>query len=296
MKLEPKFTHGISKWASNGLPLWCFIENQKATRAHNHNFVEIVFVIDGTGKHITPFNQVQVERGTICIIPSFGSHHYSDTENLKLINLMLVPEQLPLPLQDLYGHPDFKRIFLSDLKYYECLNEYPQIQLKEEPFQEMVGFLMQMINAEQMTTPSKNCCLIGFMLVIFSRLCDYFSNFRPEKQLAGNVNAVIKYINENYMKDITLGKLVKIAAVSTNTLLNQFSSLTGTSPMKYLNQRRLANASKLLMNTEMSVNEIAEYSGFADPAYFSRIFHRNMGVSPKAYRRMARTQEFHQRD
>jgi AraC-like DNA-binding protein/quercetin dioxygenase-like cupin family protein len=286
--LSSNIVHSLNAWTSKSFPVWCFIEKQKSARPHSHNYTEIVFIIEGTGKHLTPYGEVEIAPGNIYIIPAFGMHGYTETHNLKLINLMLIPEQLPLPLLDLYGHQEFKRIFLVDLEYYNRLQEYPHIHLDEDQFQEIIDYLMQIINTEKSKSLGKNCCIIGFLLIIFSKLCDYCNNFHSEMPVLANINSVIEYINLNYHQNIGLKRLANIAGMSKNSLINHFIKVIGYTPMKYVINCRLACAAKLLINTELPIYEIAERSGFSDSAYFSRIFKKSLGLSPSSYRESMR--------
>jgi AraC family transcriptional activator of pobA len=68
---------------------------------------------------------------------------------------------------------------------------------------------------------------------------------------------------------------------------------TASSPLELLNARRLLEAKRCLLYTNMSVALIAEHCGFHDPAYFSRFFTRAAGRSPLQYRK---TQSRRQRD
>jgi len=59
----------------------------------------------------------------------------------------------------------------------------------------------------------------------------------------------------------------------------------GTTPIKYLQRYRIHQAKKLLKESGLSVTEIALKVGFSDSGYFSRVFHRETGLSPEAFRR-----------
>jgi AraC-like DNA-binding protein len=63
-----------------------------------------------------------------------------------------------------------------------------------------------------------------------------------------------------------------------------FRDETGVAPMKFLRDLRIARACELLRRTHLHVAEIAYDVGYSDPAYFSRLFHRQTGTSPRAYR------------
>jgi AraC-like DNA-binding protein len=72
--------------------------------------------------------------------------------------------------------------------------------------------------------------------------------------------------------------------MSEDYLSRAFSQELGLSPWEYLNRYRIAQAKELLRHTADSVTVIGRRVGFSDPAYFSRVFRRLVGVSPSAYR------------
>ena len=76
--------------------------------------------------------------------------------------------------------------------------------------------------------------------------------------------------------------------VSTERLRLACVRSTGSAPLALLNARRLLEAKRSLLYTNMSVALIAETCGFADPAYFSRFFTRSTGASPRSYRTQRR--------
>lgn len=66
-----------------------------------------------------------------------------------------------------------------------------------------------------------------------------------------------------------------------------FKSWANVSPNEYRNQLRLSSAKSMLKNTNMTISQIAEKTGFVDPYYFSRIFKKKFGLSPLRYRSMS---------
>ena len=72
--------------------------------------------------------------------------------------------------------------------------------------------------------------------------------------------------------------------MSISCFYQEFRSYAGMSPTKYRNSIRINVAKSDLLNTNMTVKEIAEKVGFDDAFYFSRIFRSITGTSPKAFR------------
>ena len=106
---------------------------------------------------------------------------------------------------------------------------------------------------------------------------------KPVRRL-DEVAAVLSYMEKNYREDITVAQLAAMAYMSEPGLYSAFRSATGKSPIAYLNDYRLSQASLLLKTTGLSVKKIAAESGFGDPLYFSRMFKRRYAMSPREYR------------
>jgi AraC family transcriptional activator of pobA len=73
--------------------------------------------------------------------------------------------------------------------------------------------------------------------------------------------------------------------VSQTALRVACAEIAGRSPMQILDQRTLLEARRSLLYSNFSIAEIAYSVGFEDPAYFSRFFHRQVGISPRSYRK-----------
>jgi AraC-like DNA-binding protein len=92
------------------------------------------------------------------------------------------------------------------------------------------------------------------------------------------------YIHERYTDPISRADLAQHVALSDDYLTFCFRKEFGVTPIAYLNRYRVNQAKHLLSNTHKSITEIALEVGFSDSGYFSRIFRREVGVSPTAYR------------
>ncbi|MBO5488434.1 MAG: response regulator transcription factor [Eubacterium sp.] len=94
-----------------------------------------------------------------------------------------------------------------------------------------------------------------------------------------------EFIREHYMDEtLTLNSVASEVNVSPNHLSAMFSQKTGQTFVKFLTDIRLGKAKELLKCTSKRSNEICEEIGYKDPHYFSHIFKKNVGCSPKQYR------------
>jgi AraC family transcriptional regulator len=87
-----------------------------------------------------------------------------------------------------------------------------------------------------------------------------------------------------FAEPITLKEIAAAAALSPNHLLRVFAQVYGQTPHQFLTARRIAEAKRLLANTEMSVTEICFAIGFQSLGSFSSLFQRRVGMSPALFR------------
>lgn len=97
-------------------------------------------------------------------------------------------------------------------------------------------------------------------------------------------------ITEYYQEPLTLPEMASRLFVSPFYLQRTFTRLMNCSPGKYLNQKRVEAAKKLLAETTRTVTDIAMQVGFRTSAYFTQVFHKETGLTPTQYRREAEHQ------
>lgn len=107
-----------------------------------------------------------------------------------------------------------------------------------------------------------------------------------KEEKSGNklVDVVRKYLEENYKEKITTKDLSRQFGLVPSYLSMIFRQAQGISPSDYLNNIRIKKAKQFLEETELSVKEIAERIGFADQLYFSKVFKKETGETPSAFR------------
>lgn len=105
------------------------------------------------------------------------------------------------------------------------------------------------------------------------------SEYIPQQYLK-----IAEYISENYKEKITLDELSKRFFIAKTTLLCNFKKYFGCSPIDFLLNVRITKAEKLLFDTKRGIEEISEACGFSSANYFSLIFKKKRGISPRGYR------------
>ena len=100
------------------------------------------------------------------------------------------------------------------------------------------------------------------------------------------IREIKKYIEENYMEEISLGQLAELVDMNASYLSSVFKKETGMTYSEYLILCRVKQASRLLVETNLSIGEIAHQSGYQDARYFSKQFSKQVGLKPSEYRKL----------
>lgn len=99
-----------------------------------------------------------------------------------------------------------------------------------------------------------------------------------------HLREIITFINNNFRLPLTIHKIAAENHISVSRMMAIFSELTGMSPVAYLNRFRISTACGLLRESNLPIGEVASYVGMEDQLYFSRVFRKIKGMSPREYR------------
>lgn len=97
------------------------------------------------------------------------------------------------------------------------------------------------------------------------------------------INYIVEYIRKNLKENINLKNLSDKASMSTTSFYRFFKRELGVSPIEFVISEKIKCAKKLLQNPSIQINEVCYLSGFEDANYFTRLFKKYEGITPKQY-------------
>ncbi len=109
-----------------------------------------------------------------------------------------------------------------------------------------------------------------------------------QKEYIEKFNLIFEYINNNFMEDISLETIADVAGFSKFHFSRLFKHFTDMSFYDYLNQRRVKEAEKYLLNPSLSITEIALRSGFSSISTFNRVFKSFKECTPTEFKNLYR--------
>ncbi|MFC4779360.1 helix-turn-helix domain-containing protein [Paenibacillus sp. GCM10023252] len=256
---------------------------------HRHEFIEIIYVEEGSGFHYIEEELIRVQRGDIFYLPVGVSHVFRPSG------------QPPAPPLVIYNCVVQSACLIQLNKQYElnlpyCPNEdnsdatgdHPRNWYRFRDQQEELGGIFRSMARESMGRRSGyTTALAAWLLLLLVKL------FRQEEEHpsvpasmahANAMQAVLGWLELHYSEAVTAESAAAVAGMSTRHLHRQFRLHTGLSFLQYLQNRRIERSCLLLETTALSTSVIADLAGYRDRKSFYRVFRRITGVTPMAYR------------
>ena len=169
-----------------------------------------------------------------------------------------------------YGFPDKERVFQVGTS-----NEYEQI------FKRIIIELQRcQDNYEEMLV-----LLLRHLLISFHRELTR-EHILKNEYLDHEMNNAVTFFSENYNQNINIDDYAASRGMSVSWFIRNFKKYTGSTPMQFIVGIRINNAQMLLETTTYSINEISKIVGYDNQLYFSRLFHKLKGYSPREYRKI----------
>lgn len=150
----------------------------------------------------------------------------------------------------------------------------------------------QMIREMQLRRENYKELLTMLLRHVFLLVNRYLKESRKMGVSALNeIECAIRYFNEHYTEELCMETYAQSLHLSPCWFTRRFKQITKVTPLQYVLSIRLANAKTLLESSDYNVTEVAYAVGFHNPLYFTRLFTKRVGVSPKEYKKRAHRAE-----
>ncbi|NMA21172.1 MAG: AraC family transcriptional regulator [Lentisphaerae bacterium] len=269
--------------------------NQGSYNFHEHDSMELVIVMKGSGKHILGSDAAQIREGNVLLVPPGVRHGYEQGKEseLSLINIMYDGERLPIPVIDATNIPLFHFFFPLHPHEKQAFTAAPILHVSDPAVLEKVRLLADDLSRElQQELPGNMFgAIVVFLNLILTllRLGDIL--VKTERVKVFPLGEVLKYINEHFTQEIPMQVLVKKSFLSQRRFQFKFKQTTGYTVTDYINRRRIELATILLKKHAGDIRQVGIMCGYNNENYFIRKFKAIMGCTPGAYLKKQKTAE-----
>lgn len=249
---------------------------------HDHTFVEIFYVTEGSARHICNGKTTELIQGTIGFLRPTDQHMYVREKGVVCAHrdILISIDRFQAYCDTL--SPSLFNFFMSH----------------HEPFlfQLMPEVLTKLEKDFDSYSVHPNFAIDGRIIPKDSLLISQITNLwvdylvRDKHRNPAWYNTLVNRLSNPKYFYHSLAEIIESANIDYehSSLSRMFKKLSGTSMISYFMNSKISHAQQLLAYTELPITEIANRSGFSSITYFNKTFKQLLGVTPTQYRNTAR--------
>lgn len=251
------------------------------TRPHIHSYYQIIWFQSGVGNHVVDFNSYAVRQDSIFFVAKNQVHYFDG--NTDYGGYMLHFNESFLV------HNDGEVEFFLKSNFFNNPYQSPVCYIDQSLHPKLATYLSQLQAELADSNPLGKEELLRSYLKAFLIQLQRFKNNQLSTFITDEKRVqLLRYINlvdENYKKGISIGEYADLMHISSRTLSEITGHFLQKTPSQIIQERIILEAQRLLLHSELNINQIGFRLGFDDPSYFVKYFKKNAGVSPSEFRR-----------
>ncbi|MFC7678469.1 helix-turn-helix domain-containing protein [Paenibacillus sp. GCM10028914] len=284
LSLKERQMHGDESFPF-GAYWYDFAPGAHVVDTHWHKECEIFTVLDGEVLFQIDTEYISLKAGDSLFIDGGDIHtgHAKGSQGCRFCALVfdagmltsanydLIQDQLVLPFQE-------RKATLPRL-------------ISPEYHGELSAHISEMISLSTTRPPGYEAAIKGHLFLMLSKaaagglLCNRSRTDSADMSRTERLKKVIAYIQTHYPQPIRLSELADLIPMSEGQFSRFFKSMTGQTPVDYMNSYRVRQAVELLRQPEYKISDIAMDVGFGHISYFVRVFRKFMNCTPSEFRK-----------
>lgn len=258
---------------------WNRVYGHDEPNLHFHNLMEIGFCRNGAGHLYLGDKAIIYKGGTITVIPeNFPHTTISDGDKANFWEYLFFDPKVMV--RELFpGNTAYQNSVI------DTISKAPLIlsETNEPSMQRVINSIMEELKDKR---PHYKSVVKSYMnTLVIEIMRQYADVIEGEGETTKMVNVsqvapAIKFINENYKKQLKVKDVSDAIGMSETHFRRVFESYLNMPPMDYLNLIRVQNACDIMKKTKLSMDEVAQEAGFATTSTFNRNFKKFLDTSP----------------
>ncbi len=262
------------------------LDIERHTMQHSHEFIEFVYVVAGEAMHLVGDRSHMIREGDFFLLDAGVEHAFDSAgKGIRICNCIFNPHFL----NEIIGEDDsfielaHQFLFNSDYEREDCggyvyLPAEKAGSLKNiildmwQEYQEKRSEYLQVLRAELMA-----------LLIKFFRLSGSDS-VEESKWKKDAFKEIIEYVEHHCIRELSVNALSRAMFFSPSYISKIFRQRTNQSLAKFIQQKKMEHAKNLLLNSDMSIEEIMAETGYSDRKHFYKLFSEYYNETPGKYR------------
>ena len=253
--------------------------------AHRHNFVEVLYVCEGSLTNIIDGKKVVVNKGELLFLNQFTKHEILKAgQNDIAINFMVLPEFFDVAYS-MTGNDNMLADFLVNvLRQDEERGEYLHFKVAEVlQIQNLLeNIIYSLVNSEE-NRERINQTTMGLIFMYLVESVQYVEMRLPNQYENMISMTTLDYIEQKY-RTATLTELCTRLHLPMHVLSKMIKKSTGFNFKELLQRKRLNKAVELMCETDLPISDIIAAVGYENNSYFHRVFKEHYHMTPRVFR------------
>lgn len=254
-----------------------------------HERLELTLPLDGPLRMRMGDRTVTTRPGDLLVVDNLKLHNYEDFPGFdtRVITLTFLPEFVYMP-----GSPSCD--YASLLPFYARTDGHVHLLRATDaaaaPVARALVELLRCYFGRGERMHAQSGVKIAFLQILHHLMRRFEpaevlrSEFVQRRQQAARLARLFEFVRCNYAAPIRVAQAARLVHLSPPQFMKVFRKATGMTFVAFLTKVRLAQAQRLLRETDRTIAEIAASAGFSDQSYFDRRFKRIFGRTPRQYR------------
>lgn len=246
---------------------------------HRHDSYLMVFFTNGSGIHEIDFDRFEIKKGSLFVLQPGQMHHWSLSEDVEGFVIIFSQE-----LYNLY----FGQKKINDYNFYYSIYNTPEIVFGEKETPMILPYFNLLIEENQKHNHFQLDKMLNLLDCIHIEIARKYGERYSHQTHSYNIKInTFEKLLEQYFKtekspSFYADKL-NITLKHLNRICNEILQKTATDVIM---DRVILEIKRMLTDKQLAVNEIASAVGYDDYSYFSRVFKKQTGISPTAFREL----------
>lgn len=250
---------------------------------HAHNRIEIMEVVTGECQILFEDHLVKMKSGDLILIDADVQHRLKVTapKHCRMLNIEFVMKPCEgefYSVRNLCGAVDAVHTLLTSRVPYFFLKD------PDETLSVYIQELIRQLNGLELSNTFTQQLLLSQILIKTASIHAAGQRRTPQNS-NGYVMKVLEYMHSHYDQELSIALLAEQVIINERYLQQLFRTHLGTSVNAYLNDLRIEKAMQLLSYTDLDILKISEYVGINSQQYFSYLFRKKTGQTPREYRK-----------
>lgn len=252
---------------------------------HRHNYVEVIYVLDGEIINIIGGQEVVVKKGELLFLNQYTKHSILPAKESDIaVNFIILPEFFDVASNMIGSDNILARFLVNILRKNQDEGEYLHFKVADVlQVQNLLENMIYSLVHKQENNDLINQTTMGLLFLHLLDSVPYADTRLPNQYENMVAMSTIRYIDQKY-RTATLTELCEQTRQPMHTLSKLIKNTTGCTFKELLQRKRLSKAAELICDTDLSIDDIISAVGYENNSYFHRIFKERYQMTPRAFR------------